>query len=394
MLPDDRFLVQNYGRQAVCFVRGSGCRLWDSEGREYLDAFAGVAVSALGHAHPRLTEVIARQAATLVHASNHYHIREQAALAARLVPAAFPGRVLFCNTGTEANECAYKAVRLWANAVHGGRKPRLLAFAGGFHGRTMGALSMTQTPKYREPFAPLLPCEFLPYGDAAALTAVFDERVAGVIVEPIQGESGVHPAPAGFLALLRQLCDRHAALLVVDEVQTGMARTGKAFAWQHEGAAPDVMTLAKGLGGGVPIGAAVMTERVAALFTPGLHGTTFGGNPLACAAAAAVFEIIENEALIERVMQAGEYLSKRLSDLVQKYPGHAIDQRGRGLLRGLSVAGSPAPVVARCRELGVLLSVAGDKVIRFAPPYVVERGQLDEGVSILSKVLGEGLGKA
>lgn len=380
VLPDDRFLVQNYGRQPVCFVRGSGCRLWDEDGREYLDAFAGVAVSALGHAHPRLTEIIARQAATLVHASNHYHIREQAALAARLVPAAFPGRILFCNTGTEANECAYKAIRLWANQAHGGRKPRLLAFQGGFHGRTMGALSMTQTPKYREPFAPLLPCEFLPFGDATAAEAAFDDRVAGVIVEPVQGESGVHPAPAGFLTTLRHLCDRHGALLAVDEVQTGMARTGRPFAWQHDGAIPDIMTLAKGLGGGVPIGAAVMADRVAALFTPGLHGTTFGGNPLACAAALAIADTVLDPAFCASVAAKGERLMAGLGSLFGR---DAI--RGRGLLVGVQLAADPSPLIAAARAQGLVVGPAGGNTLRLAPPLVISDAEIDELVARLAR---------
>lgn len=381
MLPDDRFLVQNYGRQPVCFVRGEGSRLWDDQGREYLDAFAGVAVSALGHAHPRLTATIARQAATLVHVSNHYHIREQADLAATLArQAGFPARVLFCNTGTEANECAYKAVRLWANVVHGGGKPRMLAFTGSFHGRTMGALSLTHTAKYREPFAPLLPCEFLPFGDLAAAEAAFDAGVAGVIIEPVQGESGVHPTPPGFLAGLRRLCDRHQALLVVDEIQTGMARTGRPFAWQHDGAAPDIMTLAKGLGGGLPIGAAVMSEAVAALIKPGLHGTTFGGNPLACAAAQVVADTVLDPAFCAAVAAKGERL---MAGLRQLFGAGAV--RGRGLLVGVQLDSDPSALVAAARTHGLVVGPAGGNTLRLAPPLTVSDGDLDEMVARLGR---------
>jgi predicted acetylornithine/succinylornithine family transaminase len=381
MLPDDRFLVQNYGRQPVCFVRGAGARLWDDQGREYLDAFAGVAVSALGHAHPRLVEAIARQAATLVHSSNHYHIREQSALAATLARhAGFPARVLFCNTGTEANECAYKAVRLWANQVHGGSKPRLLAFTGSFHGRTMGAVSMTHTAKYREPFAPLLPCEFLPFGDAAAIEAAFDDRVAGVVVEPVQGESGVHPAPPGFLALLRRLCDRHHALLVLDEVQTGMARTGRPFAWQHDGAAPDVMTLAKGLGGGVPIGAAVLSEPVAELFKPGLHGTTFGGNPLACAAAQVVADTVLDPGFCAAVAAKGARL---MAGLGRVFGAGRV--RGRGLLVGVQLDQDPGTLVTAARAHGLVVGPAGGNTLRLAPPLTITEAELDQVVERLDQ---------
>ncbi len=261
-------LVQNYGRQDIRFVSGTGCWLTDDQGRRHLDAFAGVAVCALGHAHPALVETIRRQVGVLVHTSNHYHIIEQERLAAAIVAGAFPGRVLFCNSGTEANEAAYKVVRLWGNQVHAGRKTRMLAFQNGFHGRTLGALSITANPAYREPFAPLPAAEFLPFGDLAAARAAFADDVAGVFVEPIQGEGGVNVAPPGFLAGLRELCDRHGALLVIDEIQTGVARTGTMYAHQHDGVVPDIMTLAKGLGGGIPIGAALYREHCAALLKP------------------------------------------------------------------------------------------------------------------------------
>jgi acetylornithine/N-succinyldiaminopimelate aminotransferase len=281
-------LIQNYGRQDVRFVRGEGCRLWDDRGREYLDAFAGVAVSSLGHAHPAVVATIARQAATLIHTSNHYVIPEQEALARVLVSTAFPGKALFCNSGTEANEGAYKLCRLWGNGAHGGRKTRMLAFTGGFHGRTVGALSLTANPAYREPFAPLPPAEFLPYGDLAALRSAFRDDVAGVWIEPIQGEGGVHVAPTGFLTELRALCDRYQALLVIDEVQTGIGRTGRMWGHEYDGITPDIMCTAKGLGGGLPIGGIIARESIADLLKPGLHGTTFGGNHLACSVALTV----------------------------------------------------------------------------------------------------------
>jgi acetylornithine/N-succinyldiaminopimelate aminotransferase len=374
------FLVQNYGRQPVTFVRGAGCRLWDDQGRRYLDAFAGVAVSALGHAHPKVTAAIASQAATLVHVSNHYQINEQERLAATLVPAAFPGQVLFCNTGTEANECAYKALRLWSNTVHGGRKPRTVAFTGGFHGRTMGALSWTHTPAYREPFAPNLPCDFVPFGDLAALEAAMGDDVAGVVAEPVQGEGGVFPAPAGFLAGVRALCDKHGALLVMDEVQTGVGRTGTAFGFQQDGIVPDIMTLAKGLGGGIPIGAVVMAPQVAALFKPGLHGTTFGGNPLACATAQVVVDTVLVPAFLARVVAAGERLR---AGLQRAFPGRTV--RGRGLLLGVQLDAAPGPLVTAAREQGVIVGPAGNNTLRLAPPLIISDAEIDELCAALAK---------
>ena len=374
------FLVQNYGRQPITFVRGSGCRLWDDAGRRYLDAFAGVAVCALGHAHPKVTATIASQAATLVHVSNHYHVAEQERLAAALVPAAFPGQVLFCNSGTEANECAYKALRLWDHQVHGGRKPRTIAFIGGFHGRTMGSLSWTHTPAYREPFAPNLPCDFVPYGDVAAFEAAMGDDVAGVVVEPIQGEGGVHPAPAGFLRALRALCDKHRALLVMDEVQTGVGRTGKAFGYQHDAVTPDVMTLAKGLGGGIPIGAVVMGPHVATLFKPGLHGTTYGGNPLACATSLVVVETALTPTFLARVTHAGERLS---AGLRAAFPGCEV--RGRGLLLGVQLAEAPGPLVTAAREQGVIVGPAGGNTLRLAPPLIISDAEIDELCAALTK---------
>ena len=372
-MPQLSSLVQNYGRQPVTFVRGSGCRLVDDQGRSYLDAFAGVAVCALGHAHPKVVETISRQAATLVHVSNHYRIAEQERLAATLIGHAFPGQVLFCNSGAEANECAYKVLRLWDNVVHGGRKPRTICFVGGFHGRTMGALSWTQTPAYREPFAPNLPCDFVPFGDVAALTAAMGDDVCGVVVEPVQGEGGVRPAPAGFLAAVRRLCDQHQALMVVDEVQTGVARTAKAFGYQHDGITPDMMCLAKGLGGGIPIGAAVLAPKAAELLKPGLHGTTYGGNPLACAVSLTVVDIVLEPSFLARVAVASARL---VAGLQQAFPGHEV--RGRGLLLGVQLNVAPQALVTAAREEGVIVGPAGSNTLRFAPPLIISDSEIDE----------------
>ncbi len=389
-------LLQNYARQDVRFVRGRGCRLWDDAGREYLDAFAGVAVSALGHAHPELTAAIARQAGELIHVSNHYRIQEQEDLARELVQRAFPGRMLFCNSGTEANEAAYKIVRLWGNQrgnqggnqggdQAGGRpKRRMIAFQNGFHGRTLGSLSITANPAYREPFEPLPPADFLPYGDVAAVSAAMAAGdVAGVFVEPIQGEGGLHVAPVAFLAALRRLCDQHGALLVIDEVQTGIGRTGKAFAWQHDGVVPDLMTLAKGLGGGVPIGAVMVREAVAGLLKPGMHGTTFGGNHLACAAGLTVLGEVLQPGFLANVAACGDRLQSGLRRL---FPGQEV--RGKGLLIGVQLPSPPADLVKAALAQGLIVGPSGNNTLRLAPPLIVTTEEIDEILTRLGKALG------
>lgn len=398
----DRVLVKNYRQQPIILARGRGAEVWDVENKRYLDLTAGIAVCGLGHSHSTFTARMTEQMQRLIHVSNLYFNDQQILAARAITEKCFAAKVFFCNSGGEANEAALKLARRYQAVV--ANAPERTAFVsthGSFHGRSFAGIAITGQEKYRENFGPLVgPVGFVKYGDLEEAAAALEKRTAcAMIVEPIQAEGGIVSPPPGYLAGLRKLCDETGTLLIFDEVQTGVGRTGRWFAHQYDNVLPDVMTLAKGLGGGIPIGAIACSEKAAqglAALPGGAvpHASTFGGNPLACAAVTAVFDIIENEALIERVMQAGEYLGKRLSDLVTKYPGHAVDTRGRGLLRGLAVSGAPSAVVARCRELGLLLSVAGDKVVRFAPPYVVERGQLDEAVSILSKVLSEGVGKA
>ncbi|PTL84804.1 acetylornithine transaminase [Vitiosangium sp. GDMCC 1.1324] len=368
------FLIQNYRRQDVSFVRGNGCYLYDGAGREYLDAFAGVAVCTLGHSHPKLVETLSRQAATLIHTSNHYGQLGQEELAARIVPEAFPGRMLFCNSGTEANEAAYKLVRLWGNVAHEGRKRRIIAFEGSFHGRTLGSLSITHTPSYRAPFEPLPPTDFVPFGDADALAAAMKDDVAGVFLEPIQGESGVHVPPPGFLARVRELCTRHQALMVADEIQTGIGRTGRMFCHQHEGITPDVMSLAKGLGGGIPIGAVLATEPVAALMTPGLHGTTFGGNPFACAAGLTVMKEVTSPGFVGNVVERGLQLMEGLRRIFG--PTHEV--RGKGLLVGVQLQRPPAELVKAALAQGLVVGVAGNNTLRIAPSLIITAVQVDE----------------
>jgi len=398
----ERVLVKNYRQQPIVLERGRGCEVWDVAGTRYLDMTAGIAVCGLGHAHPAFTARVTEQLVKLVHVSNLYFNDQQILAAKAIVDHSFARRVFFCNSGAEANEGAMKLARRYQAVVAGAPQRTLFVSThGSFHGRSFATVSITGQGKYREGFGPLVgPVEFVAYGDLEAAARVLETRTAcAMIVEPIQAEGGIVAAPPGYLAGLRRLCDDTGTILIFDEVQTGVGRTGVWFAHQHDEAFPDVMTLAKGLGGGIPIGAVACSEKAAAGLAaqPGgavPHASTFGGNPLACAAANAMFEILEAEGLIERVAQAGVYLGQQLAELVEAFPGHATEVRGRGLLRGLVVTGAPAQVVARCREKGLLLSVAGDKVVRFAPPYVVDRKHLDEAVGIVRAVLGEGVGKA
>ncbi|HEX7840311.1 MAG TPA: acetylornithine/succinylornithine family transaminase [Kofleriaceae bacterium] len=398
----DQVFVKNYRQQPIVLERGRGCEVWDRAGTRYLDMTAGIAVCGLGHAHPKFTARMAEQLSRLVHVSNLYFNDQQILAAKAITEHCFARRVFFCNSGAEANESALKLARRYQAVVAGApQRTTVVSTHGSFHGRSVATVAITGQPKYREGFGPLFgPVEFIHYGDLEAAARALEPRTAcAIIVEPIQAEGGIVVAPPGYLAGLRRLCDDTGTLLIFDEVQTGVGRTGRWFGHEHDGVTPDVMSLAKGLGGGIPIGALACSEKAAAGLAalPGgavPHASTFGGNALACAAVNATLEIIETEGLIDRVAQAGQYLGAQLAGLVDEFPGHAVEVRGRGLLRGLAVSGAPAEVTARCRERGMLVSVAGDKVIRFAPPYIVERKHLDEAISILRGVLAEGAGKA
>lgn len=364
-------LVANYARFPIRFVRGEGSWLIDEQGKRYLDCLAGIAVNALGHAHPRLTAAIAEQAGRLLHTSNLFHIGPQEDLAARLCAASFAERVYFCNSGAEANECAVKLARLWHSQVHGGRKPRLIAAEGAFHGRTIGALSITGTAAYRAPFAPLLAVDFVPFGDATALEAAMGDDVAAVFLEPVQGENGVIVPPPGYLAQARALCDRHQALLMLDEVQTGMGRCGRFLACEWEDLRPDVVSLAKGLGGGVPIGASLMSQTCADLLKPGTHASTFGGNHLACAAGLVVVDEVLTDGFLAAVETQGAALR---AGLAQIFPNCAV--RGRGLLCGVVLDRPPRDVIAACLDRGLVVGLAGSGVLRLAPPLTISSEEI------------------
>jgi acetylornithine aminotransferase len=367
-------LMNNYGTPPVMLVRGSGARVWDSDGREYVDMLAGIAVNALGHADPRLVAAVSTQLSTLGHTSNLAATEPAIALAERLValigdPSA---RVFLCNSGAEANEAAFKLARLT------GRTGMVVA-ANGFHGRTMGSLALTAQPAKQDPFRPLPgDVTVVPYGDAEQLHAAVDASTAAIVLEPIQGEGGVVVPPEGYLAQARAAADEADALLILDEVQTGIGRTGTWFAHQHEGVTPDIVTLAKGLGGGLPIGACIATGRAAALFGPGSHGSTFGGNPAACAAALAVIDAIESDGLLHRVVDLHGRLA---TELVDRSHGLVTHVRGRGLLMAAVLAEPPAADLERaCRDAGLIVNAVAADAIRFAPPLTLTDADVSDAL--------------
>ncbi len=383
-----RHLYPNYKPAPVVFARGSGCELFDVDGRRYLDLCAGVAVSAVGHAHPVLTKVIAEQAGRLLHASNYFYNEPNIELTTTLCERTGFARAFFCNSGAEANEALLKLARRHFFAKGETKRTRVVAFHNAFHGRTMGALSITGTPKYREGFGELTGVTHVAYGDLGETRAAMGKDVAAIIVEVVQGEGGVFPAPAGFLTGLRALADEHGALLLLDEVQTGIGRLGRFLGSDGTGVKADAVSLAKGLGGGVPIGAMLTTEALAGALPPGTHGSTFGGSPLACAAALAVIRILDDEKLIDGARTKGEALGKMLSTLVADRPAVCETARGEGLLRGLVMKPGfvARDVLAKTNEAGILLTAAGERVLRFTPPLVVTTGQLEEGVAVLRRV--------
>jgi predicted acetylornithine/succinylornithine family transaminase len=386
-----RLLLNNYRQAPVVMVRGEGAALWDADGRRYLDMTAGVAVCVLGHGDPGLADAIAAQARRLVHTSNLYYVETQLQLAEALARRAFRGRAFFCNSGTEANEAALKLARRYQIVTR--QQPErtlLLAFENSFHGRTCGALAVTGQAKYREGFGPLVgPVKFLPFGDVAAARAAITPEACAVIVEPIQAEGGIVLPPPGFLQELRRLCTETGTVLIFDEVQTGVGRTGTFYAFEGEGVVPDVVTLAKGLGGGVPVGAMLANDEVGRGFEPGSHASTFGGNPLAGSAALYVQQAIDRLGLLERCRDVGAHLGAALARLGERRRPRTRGARGRGLLQGLVVEGDLAAVVTRARARGLLVSAAGTNVVRFVPPLIASRAEIDEAVAILDAVLGE-----
>lgn len=381
----------SYNPQPVVFVEGRGARVTDREGREYLDFLAGIAVNTLGHSHPALIETLKSQLDRLVHVSNAYWTEPQIGFQQRLVEHTFADRVYPCNSGAEANEAALKLARRYQRVVREQDRYEFITFEKSFHGRTMGAISATGQPKYHAGFEPLVPgFHYAPWGDADAVRSLVNERTAAILVEPVQGEGGVRPAEPAFLAELRRICDEHGLVLIFDEVQCGVGRTGSLFAYQHYGVEPDIMTLAKGIGGGVPLGAMVARAEVAEGFTRGSHASTYGGNPLATAAGCVVLDEVLREGFLDHVTAMGERLRDGLRSALGDHP-RVVDVRGLGLMNGVELDATPAEalqVVHACREDGLLLNTAGGTVVRMVPPLIVTADDVDLAIERLAANMG------
>jgi acetylornithine/N-succinyldiaminopimelate aminotransferase len=381
----NKYVIANYTRLPRVITRGEGCYLFDADGNRILDMFPGWAVSGLGHCHPKVVEAVRRQVGELIHIDNTFYAEAQARLAQLLSERAFGGKCFFCNSGAEANEAALKLGRLYTPR----EKYKFITAEGSFHGRTFATVTATAQPKYHEGFLPLLPgFIYVPFNDVKALEAAFTDEVAAVMIEPIQGEGGINVASPEYLRAIRRLCDEHGAVMILDEVQTGIGRTGKWFGYQHSDVEPDIITMAKALGGGVAIGAMMAKSEVAACMVPGKHASTFGGNSLACAAGVAVIETIEEDHLLEHATRIGAYAQQKLLGLKASHP--IIDSvRGIGLMIGVQLTAPGAKVVQRCLDKGLRINCTHDTVIRFMPPMIATQDQIDQAIEILDGVLDE-----
>ena len=385
-----KYLMNTYNRFPIVLRKGRGMKVWSSEGKEYLDFVGGIAVNCLGHCHPKVVIALQKQAQRLIHVSNLYYIEPQIKLAKLLVEHSCADKVFFCNSGAEANEAAIKLTRKYAKEHIGVDKYEIISALGSFHGRTLAALSATGQEKFQKGFEPLVPgFKHIPFNDINALKKAITNHTCAVLLEPIQGESGIKMPAEGYLKEVRNVCDEHGLLLIFDEVQTGIGRTGKFFAYEHFGVEPDIITLAKGLGGGVAIGAMLATDHIAASFQPGSHAATFGGNPLACASAIATIEtLLEDGFILDNCRRMGEYLRNGLEKLKRDYSSMIVDIRGIGLMLGMELINPCAPIVNLCAEGGVLINCAAGNVLRFLPPLIVTEKDIDHLIDVLEDVLG------
>ncbi|MEW6247185.1 MAG: acetylornithine transaminase [Nitrospirota bacterium] len=385
----ERYLMPTYARQPISIVRGRGSRVYDMEGREYIDFVAGIAVNVLGHAHPDLTLAIQKQAQHLLHASNLYYTEPQIRLAQALVDHSFADKVFFCNSGAEANEAAIKLARRYSFEKYGPGRHDIITMRNSFHGRTLATLTATGQEKVQKGFAPLVPgFSYATFNDLAEVERAITAKTAAVMLEPIQAEGGVQVADRTYLKGLRELCRQRDVLLIFDEVQTGMGRTGTLFAYEQFGVEPDIMTLAKGLGGGVPIGACLATGRVAEVFTPGTHASTFGGNPLACAAGLAVLRVLLEGRILDHARRMGDYLAKGLAECKDRHR-MVRDVRGLGLLQGMELAIDGQQIVTDCLARGLLINCTMERVLRFIPPLIITQREIDRLLDALSQVLNK-----
>lgn len=383
----EKYYLPVFGRYPMVMELGQGCRVWDNEGNEYVDAFAGIAVNSLGYNHPVLLKAISEQASKLMHCSNLYYTEIQAKALRVVAEATGMDRIFFANCGAEGNEGAMKLARKYG-VSKAPTKYKIISADESFHGRTFDTLAATGHDYYHVGYGPLSPGHVLvPYGDIKALEAQMDDDVCAVLLEPIQGEGGVHVPSDEYLQQVRALCDKHDALLIFDEVQTGVARTGKWFAYMHSGVKPDILTFAKGIGGGFPVAGFAVPERLAHVFKPGDHGGTFGGNPLACAAVYATLTTIKSEGLVDKVAEKGEYFKNELRKLQEKYPDKVTDVRGCGLMLGMEVAGEGKPIVESCLANNVIVNCTAGNVIRIVPPLIISREEIDIVVAALDKAL-------
>jgi len=383
---EKKYLMQTYTRPAMVLDKGEGMKVWDLEGKQYYDFIGGIAVNALGYGHPKLVQAIKNQAERLIHCSNLYYSEPQITLAQMLVKLSCGDKVFFANSGAEVNEGAIKlAVKYFKEQNKD--KHKIIYMKNSFHGRTIGTLAATGKYKYQKDYLPLLP-KFRQaiFNDLESVKAAVDDQVAAIMVEPIQGEGGINIASKEFVEGLRKLCNKRDMLLIFDEIQCGLGRTGKMFAYQHYGVEPDILTLAKSLGGGIPIGALIAKEKVASSFKPGDHGTTFGGNPVACAAAIAYLKVLQEENLITKCKEKGEYFKKKIEELKKKYPKFIKEARIIGLMVGLEIEKDGPEVVKKCLEKGILINCTAGNVLRFLPPLIVKEKEIDYLIEVLDKI--------
>jgi predicted acetylornithine/succinylornithine family transaminase len=385
-----KYLMNTYKRCPIVLRKGRGMKVWSSDGKEYLDFIGGIAVNCLGHCHPKIVIALQKQAQRLLHVSNLFYIEPQVKLAKLLTSLSCGDKVFFCNSGAEANEAAIKLVRKYAKDHSALNKFEIIAAHGSFHGRTLATLSATGQEKFKKGFEPLMPgFKHVPFNDVQALEKAITKNTCAVMLEPIQGEIGIRMPYKGYLKDVRRICDEHGILLILDEVQTGIGRTGKFFAYEHFDIEPDIITLAKGLGGGVPIGAVIAKEHVAASFVPGSHATTFGGNPLSCTAAIATVDtVLEDGILLDNCMRMGDYFIKNLNMLKKDFPSLIADVRGMGLMIGMELTSHGDPIVTACAERGILINCTAGNVLRFTPPLIVTEKEIDHLVGIMEDIFG------
>ncbi|MFP4544768.1 MAG: aspartate aminotransferase family protein [Candidatus Kapaibacterium sp.] len=381
-----KYILQTYKRLPIVIDKAEGCRIWDTDGREYLDFLSGIAVNALGHGHPLILEALATQAGKYMHVSNYFYQEPQIKLAEALCEVSGMDRVFFTNSGTESTEGAVKLIRRWGN---GRGKREIVAFTGGFHGRSYAALSMMDKPQYKEGMGPFLEdTRVIPYNDREALRATVNDKTSAVVLEFLQGEGGIVAAAPDFVDMIVRLREGYNFMLVADEIQCGVGRTGTFFGYEHYGIKPDIVTLAKGMGGGMPLGALLANEKLADVWQPGMHGTTYGGNAVACATGLAVINELK-DGLLDKVRERGAYLMDRLLDIKKKFPGKVAEVRGKGLMAGLLLNGEAAPLVRKLLDKGVISNAASGNVLRLVPPLIITNEDIDEFHNKLKEALAE-----